>query len=278
LNISHEQLGGGINDLVISASFKGCSSALIDGKVSIDKVSGPQLTSHDLTICYGSKATLSVPDSESVQYYQWADSTGVIKSATGSTFTTQDITSEVTYMVTPVLTNGCKGKTAVMMVTPQLPQDPELLFANDTLYTSVLGASYYWTFNNEVLEGENGPYIIADADGVYNITVVLGGCEKTSRAFTITGAGENIAGSLYQLYPNPTTGERIVLNKTVPGKPISVRITDVVGREIYFDHLTPEGQSISLHPAQRPGSGVYFLRVDDGTVRKQIRFIIRNEN
>jgi hypothetical protein len=278
LNVPHQSLGVGINDLVIAASFKGCSSALIDGKVSIENVSGPQLTSHDLSICYGSKATLSVPASESVQYYQWADSTGIIKSATGSTFTTNEITSEATYTVTPVLTNGCKGKTAVMMISPQMPEDPELLFANDTLYTSVLGSSYYWTFNNEVLEGVNKPYILPEADGVYNLTVVIGGCEKTSRAFTITGAGENLAGSLYELYPNPTTGERIILNKTIPGKSVSVRITDVLGREIYRDHLTPEGQSISLHPAQRPGSGVYFLRLDDGTVRKQIRFIIRNEN
>lgn len=278
LNIPHERLKAGLNDLVISASFKGCSSALIDGKVSVDKVTGPELTSHDLTVCFGSKATLSVPGTESVQYYQWADSTGVIKSATGATFTTEEITSESTYMVTPVLTNGCKGKTAVMMVTPQLQEDPELLFVNDTLYTSVLGSSYYWTLNNEVLEGITKPYILPQTDGVYTITVILGGCEKTSRAFTITGTSENLAGSLYELYPNPTTGEKIILNKTVPGKPISVRITDVLGREIYVDHLTPEGQSISLQPKQRPGSGIYFLQVDDGTVNKQIRFIVRNEN
>lgn len=278
IDLMHERLTEGNNDLTITASFEGCSSTQIQVSLPVNKITAPKLPSQDISMCYGSKANLVIPvESGNIAHYQWADSTGIIKSATGPAFTTGEVTREATYFVTPILTNGCKGNTAVISVSPQLPQEPEVFFANDTLYSTVLGSNYSWTRNGETIEGSNAHFLVPSGDGVYDVTVVLGGCEKTSRVFNITGIDPELA-DVYQLYPNPTTAGNITVHKAIPGRPVAVRLTDVVGRDVYSDDITPESESFTLKPDQAPSSGVYFLLLDNGTIRKQIRFIVRDDN
>jgi hypothetical protein len=270
-------LKDGINTIQVAASFKGCASGLLTQPVIIEKLAAPTMTSQLFTTCFNAPTLLTVGTNENVDHFEWSGSQGQIKGANTASYQTDSLTEETTYFATPVLINGCKGESAVLTVIPEPTLKPEVIFANDTLYSSVWGPKYIWLKNGEALANSDNPFWIPSEDGRYSVTVVSGGCSFQSPEFLISNVQEN-ASSLYTLYPNPTSSENIQIVGGKKGITANIRIMDILGKEIYRTMQTSGNTGTML--IKTPGvlsDGVYFLMIDDGAIKKQIRFIIQNE-
>jgi chitodextrinase len=275
--VPEADLKEGINTFQVSASFKGCASAILTQPVIIEKLAAPTMTSQLITTCSNAPALLTVSTNENVNHFEWSSSQGKIKGANTATYQTDSLREETTYFVTPVLANGCKGESAVLTVTPEPILNPEIIFSNDTLYTSAWGPKYIWSKNGEALDNSDNPFFIPTDDGRYSVTVFSGGCSFQSPEFLINNVQEN-GSSLYNLYPNPTTSENIQIVTGKKGITADIRIMDILGKEIYkTTHTSGSNGTIMIKTPNVLSDGVYFLMIDDGGVKKQIRFIIQNE-
>jgi hypothetical protein len=274
-----ELLGEGINEFQVQASFKGCRSAVIPERISIEYYTPPVVAAQDVSVCAGSAGTIEVTASGHVSHYEWHTPEGLIKGVTGSQLTTGPVDEETIYLVSAVTPTGCVGPQTIVSVTPNHLSEPEIIAVGDTLFTSVAASEYTWRRNNEVLlTSESAYYFIPDQEGEYTLQVRSGGCQMTSRAFVITSVGAGLRESNVHLFPNPTTWSNINLEGRLnAAEPVRIRILDNIGREVYMTFATPDElvMSTKLKVPKPLAPGIYFLVLEQNSRKEKIKFIIQ---
>ncbi len=275
-----KDLRDGTNEFVIEAAFKGCNSTLLNEKVVIEHYTPPTVFAEDVFVCIGEQATLHATANGSVSHYEWRNSSGLIKSVTESEFTTEPVNAEEHYLVNAVAPNGCSGPQFQITVVPDSLSTPDIVYAGDTLKSSVLGSEYTWMKNDViVLHSSSAWYFIPTETGSYTVTVKRGQCTVTSRAFNVTYVPGIAEGPRLALFPNPTTSDNINLRVQLDGRgQTRLEITDVVGRVVFTaaygpDELTGE---VQLETGRSLKSGVYFLTLERNSKKEKIRFIIHD--
>ena len=103
---------------------------------------------------------------------------------------------------------GITAPVSLYIAVSDTPQ-PNVLRANDTLYSSESGASYQWYINKQAINGADSAYYMPDSNGNYSVVVInQNGCLGSSSAYSYTtvNTGVNgIAAKTIRVYPNPAT-------------------------------------------------------------------------
>jgi len=78
---------------------------------------------------------------------------------------------------------------------------------------------------------------------------------------------------IVDVFPNPTDDELVILFETVNTDKVNFKLTDVLGRTIMEEDITPEiGLNTKVIDLSELASAVYFVVMDDGkAVRKVVR-------
>ncbi|MBI3135258.1 MAG: T9SS type A sorting domain-containing protein [Bacteroidetes bacterium] len=92
------------------------------------------------------------------------------------------------------------------------------------------------------------------AAGTYNVTATDAGCSATLMV-VVDNAGLSTNESVFEVYPNPTTG---LLNlKLDKGLVQTIRVTDNLGRVVYTENVTSETMTLDLSQFE---NGIYVIQ------------------
>jgi len=195
------------------------------------------------------------------------DSLGVISFAgwgqTGSATSTLSGASGILDVTYHLLTQPIEPVTDTMVVNVYSPV-AQIIYSNDTLFSSVSNTSYQWLFNNQLLTDDTLSFITNLNTGSYVLMVTdSNGCSSTSSALSITSIS-NYQLTEINLFPNPAQSN-IIINGIK--ELCNVLITDVTGQVVYSDQLKNNSIDISHLP-----DGIYILNLylENGIYRKEI--------
>lgn len=137
------------------------------------------------------------------------------------------------------------------------------------------GVTYRWLDcdkNYSVIPGETADMFTASHTGRYAVEVTYQNCTDTSDCVFIQVLDvSDIQSHSINVYPNPNHGTFTIVHGQRQFE-IS-RITDIIGREIYFDEVTSGNNSaVTL---QNATSGVYFLNLRSDNHSCTIRLLIK---
>jgi hypothetical protein len=277
-DLQSEKLERGLNNVRLSAGFKGCDFTTYENVIPVNYSPLPDVVSQDVEPCKGETAVLTVSSSTPGVTYNWytADNT-MLKSSHGNTIYTDATSDETFFSVAAVLPNGCEGKRTNITIYPSHVDQPEILMSNDTIYTTVSASSYTWTRNGEVIMVSPFNYILAFESGSYDVTAKNGGCSKTSRTFLVT-AREGEPDFRYNVFPNPTSSDQIFLQVMARSNDdVRVKMVDLVGKEVYMNMFSAEQlkESVQLSPSTRLRAGVYIVMLEQKTRVHKIKLIVK---
>nr|WP_170172561.1 T9SS type A sorting domain-containing protein [Hymenobacter rigui] len=204
-------------------------------------------------------------------------STGAINLAT-STPGTYTVTNTV------AAAGGCAATSATFSVTINArPAQPTITIRYNgavTTLTSSAATGNQWYLNNILIPGATGQdYVVNSAAQYGNYTVVVtsaAGCASLpSTVQVVTSAVKPLAGSVLDIYPNPTTNGLLTVKLAGYAKATELTVYDAVGKLVQT--LTVSGSTtpreVQLNLSHLP-TGVYMLRArtEGGT---DIRRIVR---
>lgn len=112
---------------------------------------------------------------------------------------------------------------------------PNVQFYN----TASITYTYQWSFGDGGNSTSQNPLHIYTANGVYNVTLIVGGnCgnDTTTQIISVTGVGinESVAASLgYTVYPNPISENTTISYFLPEGSAVSFELYDVIGKKVY---------------------------------------------
>jgi chitodextrinase len=276
--LQSEKLENGLNSVRIRAGFKGCDFVTYESIIPVEYSPLPEVVAQDVHACKGETAVLTAASNTSGVTFNWYTANNTpLKGAHGSTFSTQETDEETFYSVAAVLPNGCEGARTNITIYPSQVEQPEILAASDTLFTSVSATTYTWTRNGEVIQVSPYNYFVATEPGSYDVTVQNGGCSKTSRTYLVTGA-EGEPDLKYNVYPNPTSSDQIFLQVIASSnEDVNVKVVDLVGKEVFVDVFNTEQlkESVQLSPSTRLRAGVYVILLEQKQRIQKIKLILK---
>jgi hypothetical protein len=174
----------------------------------------------------------------------------------------------------------------IRVTLSNLPADYDIRLYNSSgtlLYTSANGGN-----TAEIIKYNNAPvgtyYIrVFGYNGVFNAnTCYTLKSEISSTAFKqIEGAEEieiDTENQLFDVYPNPTNGSfTYIIDSEFIGD-YKVLITDSYGRIIMQDDISKDDQLIkNTINLNNPSEGIYFVTVDNGISRQQVKLMVINK-
>jgi hypothetical protein len=206
--------------------------------------------------------------------------TGVI-SLTGATAGTYTITNTV------AASGGCAAVTSTATFTVNaLPATPILTISGTPgtgiLLTSSATTGNQFYLNNVAIPGATGStYLINSGtrNGAYTVQVTnASGCTATSTATSVvvTATSAAAAGTALTVYPNPTPDGHLLLEFSGYREPVSVRVINAVGQQVYEG--TVAGNALSQKQALNLSaltSGVYILQARSASGGVEVRRIVR---
>jgi PKD repeat protein len=230
------------------------------------------VASADTAICQGGTANLSATGAVT---YLWSNN--ATSNPTGVTPSTN-----TAYYVTGTDANGCQASDVVIVSI--LPASTALFTHTVSMATAYFtnqstGAlTYSWNFDDgSPLDNSASPAHTYTVNGVYTVTLtVTGPCgtDTYTQTITITDVGmeDNELENTLSVYPNPNTGVFTVNFAFAEAKDVTIRLTDVAGREI--STIQQDGVLSYNHEmgAESLSNGVYFLTITtvDGTATRKI--------
>lgn len=143
----------------------------------------------------------------------------------------------------------------------------QIIYSNDTLYSSVPNTAYQWYLNNQLLSGNTLSFITNLNAGSYSLVVTdSNGCSNTSSPFIITNIANNVFTDI-SMFPNPA--QNSILIKGLK-ESCNVLITDLTGQIVLSEYLKQNSIQISHLP-----EGIYILNLylENGIYRKEIMII-----
>lgn len=173
-------------------------------------------------------------------------------------------THAITYSYTDGV--GCSNSASAAIVVYAAPAKPIIGQNGDVLTCDISGLNYQWLdAQGNPISGANGQSYTAPANGVYSVVVTNGdGCSNQSDPYNATGIGiEDLGvGFVWEVFPNPSSGEFMVRFETQSSISGQLIVEDAAGRIIYQEAITDHSgifeKKIALENAQ---SGVYNVSI-----------------
>ena len=244
-----------IKHTVLPAPLASCTGAI-------------SLLLYDATDKCNGKATVKLLDENAKEIngvnYLWSDG------RTGST--AENLCPDRPYTVQAIIEGVCQKSTSFTMLSKPVWR---VTTANGQSKFSVIspkdGIAYEWDFGNGmVLKGSEINYNFEN-DGIYNVTLkaVSGGdfSEYTQQIEVLKSVTsiQNIKKPQLEVYPNPVK-DILKINFGNPVEEIIlIEIMNISGQLTYSQQMTTDGFSQTAINVQHLKSGIYFLRVINGS-------------
>ncbi len=246
----------------------GCSGSSSPLTVTVFPNPEPHITViGDTVLCEGETVMLDAGDGYAK--YAWSN---------GSSEPSISVAQSGVYHVKVTTSAGCEGVSEDILINVLPAPTVPVITRNGESLESSAAASYQWYIDGEVLHGETARTIIITAEGKYSVLVTNGhGCSAVSDDFEVTTTVIDRLPNICSLtvFPEPNPGMVHISITTEYSLPISIQVTDAVGRVIMDirddDVATTHFHHVNL--GQAP-SGLYMLRITAGTeiwTRKIIR-------
>ncbi len=146
-----------------------------------------------------------------------------------------------------------------------------------TISADLAGMTYQWIDcdnNNAPIAGETSQSFTATANGNYAVVITdNGGCTDTSACVAITNIGlsENLFGTDFNLYPNPTNGDFVVEFSDVQDN-ISITVYSVSGQIV---STTSALETKRLEMTIEEPAGIYLVELKDQYNQKAIVRVVK---
>jgi predicted esterase len=270
----------GPNTLVVKASLPGCSSAEIPQNIFFDYYHAATVEVSDVSVCYGSTATLEASSTSSVATFEWYLDDTIVDGNSTASLTTAPVVAESYYSVIAVQPDGCKGPQEFVTVSPIQLDDPIILQNADSIYVTVENEQYEWFRDGASVAVTDKPSFIPTTSGSYSVKIASGECFKISDEveFIVTGILDETLDSFQcQVFPNPTAAQNINLKVASPVMDeITVRIVDLVGKPLLIKtYRYAEWKDIlTIHSEKISDAGVYFVIVEQKSNRSVVKLLI----
>ncbi len=230
------------------------------------------IASNDTAICVGGTANLAATGAVSYLWSNLATSNPTGVSPTTST----------SYYVTGTDANGCQASDVV--IVSMLPNSTAMFTHTVAMATAFFtnqstGAyTYTWDFGDgSPVNNTASPSHTYTVNGVYTVTLtVTGPCGTDTHTMTVTitdvGLEDSELENSLTIYPNPNGGEFTVSFNFAEAKDVTIRLTDLSGREI----STLQQDAVSSFTRELGdeslANGIYFVTITtiDGTVTRKI--------
>lgn len=143
-----------------------------------------------------------------ISWYAFA--TGGVELATGTTFTTPNLTGSTAYYVSST-DGGCTSKRTEIVATINPLPDVTVVVKDPTVTAVQLNASYQWADckTGNSIPGATGISYTPSVDGIYAVIITLNGCVDTSKCVPVAAVGvEELysTGTHFIVFPNPSNG------------------------------------------------------------------------
>jgi hypothetical protein len=185
--------------------------------------------------------------------------------------TTQVITAFQPGVYTVQVWNGfgCHSKSSPVSVSELASPPVTIVTSGDTLTVTVSG-SVQWELNGIPIPGASQLTYIATQSGAYTAQVTYAnGCVRTSDPVNLLVAAESASAVLrgLRLYPNPTDGIVFLSPLRPIREQISLRVTDLFGRELMQEEMRSLNGTHELD-LRDLAKGIYLLEVtaSDGRI------------
>lgn len=245
-----------IRHTVLAAPLKTCAGAI-------------NLILYDPTEnkCNG-KATVKLLDETGTEIsnvkYLWSDGR--------TTSTVESLCPDKPYTVQAIIENVCQKNTSFTLLSKPIWRASTINGQNNfTVISPKEGVNYEWDFGDgKVLTGAEINYNF-EKDGVYEVKLkaLVGGdfSEYTQQVVvmnSITGT-DMINQSEFKIYPNPVKEMlRVNFGNPIEGN-LLIEIMNIAGQRVYSQLLNADGFSHAGVNVQQLRSGIYFLRLTNGT-------------
>lgn len=238
------------------------------------------------TFCAGGSVTLSAPVANN-RSYQWLKGGVAIAGATSSVYVATAGGSyklRVTNTVTGCAKTTATGITVIVNAAPAAtitPQGPTTFCAGGSVvFKANSGTNYTYKWKkgaNYINQATNKNYT-ATVAGNYRVVVTnANGCSTTSTLVSVSvpcREGEPGTGSAqtifdFNIYPNPAYGAFTIKFAGMPSSPVTVDLTDVIGKTI--KRFTVADESI-LVDKLNVSDGIYYIAAynEQGRVVKKV--------
>ena len=223
-------------------------------------------------VCAGQSATLQVTNAAPALTYSWFTAeTGGSALASGSSFTTNQLTATASYYVEAVNTTGCTSpRTKVTVTVNEVPAKPVITQEANQLTASVAGAAYEWLKDGVTIAGATTQTITIAEAGNYTVRVKNeAGCSsELSDAFAATvlptGIEDELAAGVI-VAPNPAPG-KFKISTAEPLQQVNVVVTNLLGSVVYRTALPYLQDEVEVDLTHLP-SGLYLVQVQAKKLR-----------
>ena len=219
----------------------------------------------DIDVCENSEAEINAGDG--YNWYNWS---------TGEMTQSIMVTEAGEYSVTVFNEYGCSASDEVNVTVLQAPTfaiSDTSVCVNEEIVLSVDTEDEVLWFGE--IEGNTYPQTYPYA-GEYLVWVTVnnGECETTDTITVTVGtctSVEEMTAMEIQLYPNPVRDEATFTVAGYEGE-ISYSVVDISGREMTFETVSVDNESVHTVDVSTLAPGVYVLRITTGTEVHNLKF------
>lgn len=229
-------------------------------------------------VCVNSAGQYSIAEVPGAERYQWTVPAGWTGTSTTSGININAGATGGQIAVEAVNECGTSASRSLLVSIVSVPK-PEITVNNANPAAPVLSSNAtsgnQWFLNGEPISGAIGSSYTATSQGSYQVQVTTSGCTSmlsNASAIIITGLLAERGMLLPLLYPNPVEQELTVhLAGFDADHTVQVNVMDAFGREV--QRHTARGESQIQLDVGRFASGFYFIRMTQGLVYHQLRFV-----
>lgn len=220
--------------------------------------------------------TIQVQSGTAPYVYQWSNG--------GSTATINNLAAG-NYRVTVTDANGCSSASNANVIA--LSGSINLVNVDTTwascatcndgaIDLTLTGGPYIFQWNN----GQTSQDLVNLLPGTYTVTITtINNCQlDTSFTIDYSVGIPKLADMGWQLYPNPTNGQVMLVVDQLPTEQLTIEVLDVLGR-VLSTEVYPVGQLQQQQPIDLSSwpSAVYFIRISTASSWNSQRIVLQKE-
>ncbi len=169
-----------------------------------------------------------------------------------------------------VVKSGCVGPRTAITGTINPDVAKPVITENNRVLSAPAGAgySYQWYLDGTPISGATSQTYTPTKDGIYTVKVTnASNCDNTSDAYPFKTIGISLVplDAAVKIYPNPAS-EQLFIEAPLNGSNIiTVGVYSVVGKLVYQETYTNNGQPHLLNLGTIESNGIYFLKLQSGS-------------